>query len=170
MSVASSTEQSFSRTIEVRETPAQAFAAITNIRGWWSAEVVGDSEKLGDVFIFDVPGVHRCRMEITQLIPDQRVVWHVSESYISFIEDKTEWDGTDVVFDVSEVDGKTEIRFTHVGLVPAVECFEICTDAWGSYISGSLRSLIETGQGDPHRAESTFESELQKHDANKPKQ
>ena len=34
------------------------------------------------------------------------------------------------------------------------ECFEACSDAWGGYIKGSLRSLIATGKGQPNVKES----------------
>jgi hypothetical protein len=49
--------------------------------------------------------------------------------------------------------GKTELRFTHVGLVPAFECYGGCSDAWGFYINDSLRSLITTGKGQPNQTE-----------------
>ena len=44
--------------------------------------------------------------------------------------------------------------FTHVGLAPDDECYEACSDAWGSYIKHSLRSLITTGKGQPNVKES----------------
>lgn len=160
----------FTTTITVDQTPAEAFAAINNVRGWWSEEVEGDTEKLGDEFTFHVPDVHRCKMTLTEVIPGRKVVWQVSDSFIAFVEDKTEWDDTEVVFEVAEKGGKTEVRFTHVGLVPAYQCFRICSDAWGSYITGSLRSLITTGKGDPYRKAGTFETEVRKHQNNKDKE
>ena len=75
------------------------------------------------------------------------------DNYFKFTKDKTEWRGTKIVFDVSRKDNETEIRFTHEGLVPEYECFDICSDAWGSYINGSLRSLITTGKGQPNPKE-----------------
>ena len=45
------------------------------------------------------------------------------------------------------------IHFTHEGLVPAYECYTVCSDAWGSYIRGSLKSLIATGKGSPNPKE-----------------
>ena len=87
--------------------------------------------------------------------PDERIVWLVTENHFSFIENKTEWIGTRVVFDIVSKNGKTEVRFTHEGLVPRYECYDICSDAWGSYIRGSLKSLIETGKGSPNPREST---------------
>ena len=92
-------------------------------------------------------------MKITEFIPGHKVVWLVLDNVFNFTEDKTEWKGTKVVFDIFEKDGKTQLRFTHEGLVPAYECFDVCANAWGSYVNGSLRSLIETGRGRPNTRE-----------------
>jgi hypothetical protein len=45
------------------------------------------------------------------------------------------------------------VRFTHRGLVPAFECFELCSDGWSFYIKDSLRKLITTGKGEPNPRE-----------------
>jgi len=86
-------------------------------------------------------------------VPGKRVVWHVTDAELSFVKDKTEWNGTDIVFDIAKKDGKTEVRFTHVGLVPAFECYGGCSGAWGFYINDSLRNLITTGKGAPNQKE-----------------
>lgn len=157
--------QDFTTTFTVDQTPAEAFAAITNVRGWWSEEVDGETTNLGDKFTFEVPGVHRTTQTLTEVVPGRKVVWHVSDSWIGFVEDKKEWDGTDIVFDIAEKGGKTEVRFTHVGLVPNVECYQACSGGWSAYMAGSLRDLITTGKGDPHRADGDFDSETAKHEA-----
>jgi len=54
----------------------------------------------------------------------------VKENYFKFTEDKNEWVGTKIIFDISEQDNKTQLRFTHQGLTPAYECYEICRGAW----------------------------------------
>ena len=56
-------------------------------------------------------------------------------------------------FEIARKGDKTEVRFTHFGLVPAYECFNVCSDAWGKYIRGSLRDLITTGKGQPNPIE-----------------
>ena len=92
-------------------------------------------------------------MKMTEFVPGQKVVWVVLDNYFNFTEDKTEWKGTKVIFEVSKIDDKTQLRFTHEGLVPEYECFNVCSNAWGSYINGSLRSLITTGKGQPNQKE-----------------
>jgi hypothetical protein len=75
------------------------------------------------------------------------------DNYFNFTEDKTEWTNSKIVFEISTRGNKTEIRFTHEGLVPAYECFDVCSNAWGSYVNGSLRELIATGKGRPNPEE-----------------
>jgi hypothetical protein len=51
------------------------------------------------------------------------------------------------------------VRFTHKGLVPAYECYSACSDGWSTYIKGSLRTLVLTGQGQPNIGKAVTESE-----------
>lgn len=37
-----------------------------------------------------------------------------------------------------------QVRFTHVGLVPEFECYDVCSDAWAGLISTDLPDLITT--------------------------
>jgi hypothetical protein len=146
-------EDSFTTTFTVDQTPAEAFAAITNVRGWWSGEIDGSTDELGAQFTYRYQDIHRSRQEITELIPGERVAWHVLDGYLNFIADKTEWAGTDITFDIAATGSGTEVRFTHVGLVPQGECFGSCSNAWVFYINTSLRNLITTGAGEPDHKE-----------------
>lgn len=137
----------------VDQTPDEVFAAINNVRGWWSGEITGETDRLGGEFTYRYQDIHRTTQKITEWMPGKRVVWHVTESYLSFVKDKEEWNGTDVVFEISRKGGKTELRFTHVGLTPKVECYEGCSDGWGFYIEKSLLAFITTGKGDPNLKE-----------------
>lgn len=143
----------FSVTFTVDNTPEEAFAAINNVRGWWSQAVEGDTDRLGAEFDYHYQDLHRAKFKITEFVPGKKVVWHVLDNYFSFIADKNEWVNTDIVFEIMPKGDQTEVRFTHVGLVPDYECYDVCTNAWGSYISRSLRDLITTGKGQPNPIE-----------------
>jgi hypothetical protein len=145
--------QNLTATFTVDQTPEEAFAAINHVRGWWSGEIEGGTDKLGDVFTYRYKDVHFSKQKITEFIPGKKVVWLVLDSYLSFIEDKSEWNGTRVVFEIARKGDKTEVRFTDMGLAPNHECYGACSNAWGSYINGSLRSLITTGKGQPNEKE-----------------
>jgi hypothetical protein len=145
--------QDFTAVISVEKTPEEAFDAINHVRGWWSENIEGGTEKLGDEFTYRYKDVHICKIKIAELIPGKKVVWHVLDNRFNFTKDKNEWKGTDVIFEVSKKGNKTEVRFTHRGLVPEYECFDVCSNAWGSYINDSLRSLIATGKGQPNQKE-----------------
>jgi hypothetical protein len=144
------TTADFTTTLLVDQTPREAFNAINNVRGWWSEEIEGGTTKLGDVFNYHFEDIHTCKMELIEVVPDQKVVWLVLDNYFKFTQDKTEWIDTKISFDISEQGGKTQIVFTHHGLVPEYECFDICRGAWTTYIQKSLAGLISTGKGQPN--------------------
>ncbi|MES2748270.1 MAG: SRPBCC domain-containing protein [Bacteroidota bacterium] len=144
------TTPNFTTSIQVDQSPAEVFNAVTNVRGWWSEEIKGNTSKLDDVFDYHYEDVHRCKVKLIEVIPNQKVVWHILENYFKFTEDETEWTNTTIVFEITKVGDKTQLQMTHVGLVPEYECFEICKNSWTNYIQKSMRSLIETGKGMPN--------------------
>ncbi|MEW9550668.1 SRPBCC domain-containing protein [Nonomuraea sp. NPDC050783] len=143
----------FTTTVTVDKSPQEAFEGVTDVRGWWSEDVKGVTDQAGAVFYHHYKDVHRCTVQITELQPGRKVVWRVLDNHFDFVTDQGEWKGTDVVFEITGKDGGAEIRFTHVGLVPAHECYDVCANAWSGYIDGSLRDLINTGKGQPNPGE-----------------
>jgi hypothetical protein len=139
----------FTTTILVDQTPKEAFDAINNVRGWWSGEIEGPTEKLGDEFTYQYKEFHYSKQKLIEVVPAQRVVWLVTDSRLNFVEDKSEWTGSKISFEISKKGDQTQVRFTHMGLVPKHECFDACSNAWTDYIRNSLRSLIATGKGYP---------------------
>ncbi|GIH11594.1 hypothetical protein Rhe02_96610 [Rhizocola hellebori] len=140
-------DKSFTTTFVVDQTPQAAFAAINNVREWWSEDVEGPTDHLDAEFSYSYLDVHRCHMKIVEFVPDEKVVWHCIDNYFSFTKDETEWVDTKLVFEISKHGDQTQIRFTHVGLVPEYECFDVCTNAWSGYVGESLKTLITTGSG-----------------------
>jgi hypothetical protein len=82
-------------------------------------------------------------------VPGKRIVWRVLESSLNFAKDNSEWTDTNIVFEISQKGGKTEIHFPHIGLVPRFECYDNCSNAWGMLVNGNLRNLITTGKAQP---------------------
>jgi hypothetical protein len=140
----------FTTTLLVNQTPAVVFNAINNVRGWWSEEIKGSTDKLNDEFSYHFEDIHSCKMKLIEVVHNQKVVWLVMENYFKFTRDSSEWTGTKISFEIVEQDNKTQLRFTHHGLVPEYECYDICRDSWSNYIHHSLASLVNTGKGLPN--------------------
>jgi hypothetical protein len=139
----------FTTSFTVAQTPNEVFTAINNVRGWWSGEVTGETSKLGAEFTYRYKDIHKTTQRVTEFVPGKKVVCHVTAAELTFVKDKTEWIGTDIVFEIARKDGKTELHFTHVGLIPAFDCYGGCSGAWGSLVDGYLRNLITTGENQP---------------------
>src|SRR5260370_27511442 len=105
-------KQNFTTTISVDQTPQEAFAAINNVRGWWSGEIDGDAAKLGAEFTYRYKDVLRSKQKITELITGKKVVWHVAHSDLSFAKNNSEWNESDILFEISSETRNTEARFT----------------------------------------------------------
>lgn len=149
-------------TMTVDQTPDEVFAAITNVRGWWNENLIGDTAALHDEFVFTddskhagetahgKQGIRFARFQLTEVVPGQRVVWHVVDSYLTFVDDRDEWTDTNVIFDITTDAQGTTLHFTHKGLTAAESaCFEACSRGWTFYITTSLPQLITTGAGQP---------------------
>ena len=109
--------QNFTTAFTVDQTPAEAFAAINNVRRWWTGDpgIEGSTGKLGDEFTYRYDPHHYSKQKITEFIPLKKVVWLVVESTLNFVEDKSEWNGTRITFEIAKKGGKTEVRFTPRG-------------------------------------------------------
>jgi uncharacterized protein YndB with AHSA1/START domain len=143
-------DQHFTTTLLLDQSPTEVFNAIINPRAWWSEEIEGGTSALNDVFTYHYEDIHFCKVKLIELVPDKKVVWHILENDFNFIQDKTEWTNTKVNFEISTQGNKTQLVFTHIGLVPEYECYEVCREGWSHYIQNSLDSLIRTGKGQPN--------------------
>jgi len=148
--------KSYSTSIEVTPAPTTVFDCINNVSKWWVREVVGtrtefegESSKLNDVFILRHSDVHYSKHQLTDFIPDKKVIWLVTDSKLTWIkENKQEWTGTKMVFEIVPDGEKTILNFTHDGLVPHLECYGHCVHFWERVIGEWLFNFITKDQ--PH--------------------
>ncbi len=141
--------QDYTASITVNTSPQEVFKAINSIAEWWTDDLKGDSQKLNDEFTVQFDDLHVSTQRLIEVIPDQKVVWLVTNSSLSFIKDKQEWNNTKISFEISGRDNKTQINFTHFGLVPEIECYNDCTKGWDYFFKGSLFKLLTEGKGTP---------------------
>lgn len=125
----------------VDQTPQEVFTAINNVSGWWT-EIKGSSKELHDVFTVRFGQVFITH-KIVELVPGQKVVWHVTDSNVK------EWVDTMIRFEISAKNNSTEIHFTHIGMYPGLEDYDDCVKGWNKFIHEGLFNLITRGDGVP---------------------
>jgi hypothetical protein len=153
--------QDYSTSILVDQSPEAVYNAINNVRGWWSEEIEGPTNQLKKEWFYHYKDIHLCKIKVVELVPNKKVVWQVMENHFSFTNDKKEWVGNRIIFDISKEGDMTKLTFTQEGLTSFYECFEVCRDGWNNYINNSLYKLISTGKGEPNPKEGEgFNKEL----------
>ncbi|MDP9046590.1 MAG: SRPBCC domain-containing protein, partial [Bacteroidota bacterium] len=130
-------------------TPGEAFDAIGRVTEWWAKNVEGRAENLNDVFTVRFSGETFVTFEVTESVPGEKIVWQVTDCYLPWLKDKTEWNGTAVMFEISSLTDETQVTMTHIGLVPEVECFAGCEAGWNKHFKGSLFKLLTENVGTP---------------------
>ena len=141
-------QQNYQSSIAADFTPSEAFESIGRVNEWWSKNIEGSAEKLNDVFTVHF-GETFVTFEVTESIPGKKIAWHVTDCFLPWLKDKTEWIGTTVLYEISPLADQTQVTMTHIGLVPEIECFEGCKLGWDKYFKGSLFKLLTEHAGVP---------------------
>lgn len=141
-------KKDFSLSLTVKAPAKDAMKRIGEVDLWWAKNFKGKAQKLNDKFSVHF-GDTFVDFKITELIPGKKVVWLVTDCNLHWIDDKKEWNDTEVIYTLTEKDGKTTVDFVHKGLTPDSECYESCKPGWTGHLKNSLVKLINEGKGYP---------------------
>lgn len=144
-------QQSYNCVINVSISATEAIEGIINVSGWWTENLEGATQNPGDVFTVRF-GETFVTFKVMEVVPGKKIVWQAIDCYLQWLNDKTEWKGTKIRWDISSENNQTEVSFTHVGLVPAIECYTDCEKGWNFYIKESLFKLLTEHRGMPEKA------------------
>jgi hypothetical protein len=137
----------FTSSISAKISANEAIEKIGNVPEWWGITFTGNSKHQNDTFTVKMGGDSFFDFTVTELIPGKRLVWLVTDCHMPWYSDKKEWTNTQLIFDLREHNGETELTFTHKGLTPDVECYKDCEPGWTHWIQTSLFSYLTNGKG-----------------------
>ena len=139
-------DQNFQYRFTTSKKIGEVFTHLTDPKNWWvglfGETIEGESSHINDQFSFRAgDGVHYSNQKLIELVPDEKIVWLVTESRLSFLKNTNEWAGTKIGFDLEKENDKTKITFTHEGLIPQIESYGGCSGAWSQYLQNLKEHL-----------------------------
>jgi Activator of Hsp90 ATPase homolog 1-like protein len=140
--------QDFTYNMAVNASAKETMKKISQVNLWWAKNFKGKAVKPNDEFSVHF-GDTFVNFKISEFIPDKKIVWQVTDCNLHWIDDKKEWNNTEVIWNLKEGSGKTRIEFIHKGLTPESECYESCKPGWTGHLKNSLVNLIHEGKGAP---------------------
>ena len=144
--------QNYSSELFISVKPDLVYRAITEgIDKWWT-EFSSQALNVGDPLVVRFEKNTSWVMTVSEATPDRSLLWKVVEANhdLEELSKKDEWKGTAIKWEIVAYKNGSRVTLTHQGLVPTLECFEICRAGW-SYFLGSLKDYLETGKGSPYK-------------------
>ncbi|VAV95677.1 hypothetical protein MNBD_ALPHA02-160 [hydrothermal vent metagenome] len=128
--------------------PKDAFFVVAQEIGSWWSEFEGNLDKLGDeaafsfkpnptTWTFRVTGYEEGRYFELECIKAN----HIHEGLPETIHE--EWLNTKLIFEIEPDGGGSKITLTHNGLVPTLDCYEICVSGWDHFFKDSLKNYLD---------------------------
>lgn len=141
--------QNYQASITVPVTAREAIEKISRLPAWWASNFEGSAQRLDDVFTVRF-GETWVTFKVVESVADKRIEWEIVDCFLHWLADKTEWKNTYLVWDLASNQGSTRVDFTHVGLIPEIECYDMCTKGWDFYIKESLLKWLTQNKGLPN--------------------
>jgi hypothetical protein len=142
-------QSDYQSSITANVTPKDAVDKISRVSEWWAKDFEGKSEEPNDVFTVRFKNGDMYKVKVSEIIPNKKVIWEVIDSNQGWHANHTEWVGTKIVWEVFPQKDGTEVKMTHVGLVPEFECFDKCSLGWDYLMEKSLQKLLNDNEGMP---------------------
>lgn len=135
--------QDYRKSITTTVPAEEAFTRISSARSWWTTNIKGSAKNLNDVFTMFTDR-DTVTLQVVEAVPNKKLVWLVTDCQMHWLKDTAEWKNTQIVFEISEGKDQTRIDMTHIGLVPEVECYDVCEPGWNHHLK-DLTTWLETG-------------------------
>lgn len=141
----------YQKSFAVSKPAVDVYAAITtHIANWWSNDLSGEAVFAGDTFHIAF-GKTRKTFSIEEAITNRKLIWKCKKAYIDMasLKDKSEWEGTRIIWTLSPIGESTKLDFLHEGLNQSFECYQVCEQGWDMFLK-SLEVYLNTGKGSPY--------------------
>ncbi|MEQ9403732.1 MAG: SRPBCC domain-containing protein [Cyclobacteriaceae bacterium] len=136
----------YTKEITVRGSEEKVFDAINCSLSLWWGKTSNPVLKVGNEFKTSF-GKAYWKFRVTEYKPYKRIVWECIDGQPEF---EHEWVGTTIRWDIKSQGDGTLLSFTHVGLTPDFDCYNVCAPTWDHFLANSLTQFVETGKGLPH--------------------
>ena len=130
--------------VGIRGSAAEVYEKLVTDEGlgqWWTTDTSGAGE-VGSIIQFRFGGGGP-DFEVIELVPDRLVRWrHHGEM-------PNAWMGSEILYELHQDDKQTIVNFAHYNWRVSDDFLAHCSTKWGVFLM-SLKSCIETGQGQPY--------------------
>ncbi|WP_143305833.1 SRPBCC family protein [Chitinophaga vietnamensis] len=118
----------------------RALTTRDGLAGWWTSNTKGEGDQIDNIIEFRF-GAGGFDMKVKKLDAPRLVEWEVTDG-------PDEWVGTAINFELKQDGDYVIVLFQHQGWKEPVEFMYHCSTKWAIFLM-SLKSLVETGKGNP---------------------
>jgi hypothetical protein len=84
--------KNFNCSITTKISASEAIKKISQVPAWWGVAFIGSAEKQGDEFVIKMGGDSFFNFTVSELIPNKRVVWLVTDCYMPWYTENNRMD------------------------------------------------------------------------------
>lgn len=136
----------YENTITVNVTPHQVFYALTKEMSNWWTPMSSKVDKVGDKATAKFEDGTTWSFEVISLEENKLVEFRCYEANhihpATTPDMRTEWQNTILRFEISNKGKDTSIHFTHIGLTPEINCYEICNSGWNHFFGSAFKNYL----------------------------